>query len=157
MLTLSIPEVSELLQERASLVQSYDAGPTGRFGRQAQGFLLALDQPWGIGAKQFSKFYFDEDPHNTYLNALVSYGWIGFFAYFSFILISLFRLFQIVIERPELRSISIPVFSTFSVLCLLGFIIDTDHWRHFFLLAGLSWGLIATRTYTEDTDLKTHY
>jgi hypothetical protein len=24
-----------------------------------------------------------------------------------------------------------------------GFVIDTDHWRHFFLLLGLIWGLAA--------------
>ncbi len=33
--------------------------------------------------------------------------------------------------------------ATFTVLSLQGIIIDTDHWRHFFLLLGLIWGFIA--------------
>jgi O-antigen ligase len=130
---LSIPDIADLLSERASLVQDYDAGPTGRFGRQIQGFLLALDHPFGIGAKEFGKFYFNEDPHNTYLNALMAYGWLGFAAYVIFVLLTLIRLANVVLTQPALRTISIPVFATFSVLCLLGLIIDTDHWRHFFL------------------------
>ena len=29
-----------------------------------------------------------------------------------------------------------------------GFVIDTDHWRHFFLLLGMIWGL-ASATFTQ--------
>ncbi len=48
-LILSIDAVGALFQERASLVQSYDAGPQGRFGRHIEGLLLMLDHPFGIG------------------------------------------------------------------------------------------------------------
>jgi hypothetical protein len=27
-----------------------------------------------------------------------------------------------------------------------GFVVDTDHWRHFFLLLGMIWGLAAATT-----------
>ena len=68
-----------LFKERASLDQSYDVGHLGRFGRHVLGALLALDQPFGIGPLQFHKI-FPEDPHNTYLNAFLSGGWLSGFA-----------------------------------------------------------------------------
>ena len=46
--------------------------------------------------------------------------------------------------RPSpYRRLMIPVIATFSMLVLESAIIDTDHWRHWFLLAGLIWGISA--------------
>jgi hypothetical protein len=33
------------------------------------------------------------------------------------------------------------VTAAFAGLVLEGFVIDTDHWRHFFILVGCIWGL----------------
>ena len=46
---LSTERVADLFKERASLDQSYDVGPLGRFGRYVLGAELALDRPFGIG------------------------------------------------------------------------------------------------------------
>ena len=46
--------------------------------------------------------------------------------------------------RPSpYRRFMIPLIATFSILVLESAIIDTDHWRHWFLLAGLIWGISA--------------
>jgi hypothetical protein len=37
----------------------------------------------------------------------------------------------------------IAAFATFFGTAMEGFVIDTDHWRHFFLLLGMIWGLSA--------------
>ncbi len=58
---LSLDEVADLFKQRASLVQNYDAGHLGRFGRHILGALLIFDHPLGVGPLQFSK-YFPEDP-----------------------------------------------------------------------------------------------
>ena len=50
---LSIPAVSDLFEERAQIVQDYDAGHLGRFQRHAIGFNMMLDHPLGIGAIEF--------------------------------------------------------------------------------------------------------
>ena len=73
---LSLPQVNGLFEERASLVQSYDSGRFGRFGRHILGAQLALDQPFGIGPLQFSK-YFPEDPHNSFLDSFMAGGWLS--------------------------------------------------------------------------------
>jgi hypothetical protein len=85
---LSIDRVAELFKERASLEQSYDVGHLGRFGRHLLGAQLALDRPFGIGPLQFSRI-FPEDPHNTYLNAFLSGGWLSGCVYLTLVLATL--------------------------------------------------------------------
>ena len=85
---LSLPQVSGLFEERASLIQSYDAGRFGRFGRHILGAELSLDHPFGIGPLQFSK-YFPEDPHNSFLDSFMAGGWLSGAAYFALILLTL--------------------------------------------------------------------
>src|ERR1700681_2870391 len=70
---LSLEQVSDLFKERASLIQDYDAGHGGRFGRHILGALMILDYPLGVGPLQFAK-YLREDPHNSFLNAFMR-GW----------------------------------------------------------------------------------
>ena len=49
--------------------------------------------------------------------------------------------------RTPWQQMTIVVFAAYFGVATESFIIDTDHWRHNFLLLGLLWGLIAvTRT-----------
>ena len=75
--------------ERASLVQDYDVGETGRFGNQIRSLPLLLDRFSGFGPLQFRNDFI-EDPHETYLNAFASYGWIGGLSYLAFTAVALF-------------------------------------------------------------------
>ena len=36
------------------------------------------------------------------------------------------------------------VFAVFAAHLVLSLIIDTDHWRHMYMLYGIAWGMIAT-------------
>ena len=139
---LSVPKVQELFAKRAQFTQSYDVGHEGRFGRWSRGFALALEEPAGIGPLQFAK-RFPEDPHNVYLNALMAFGWGGALAYITFVVTTVAMGFRCVLTPTPWQRYSIVAFSSFLPLALLGLIIDTDHWRHFFLVAGSMWGLIA--------------
>ncbi|KAA5599571.1 O-antigen ligase family protein [Blastochloris sulfoviridis] len=142
---LSVDEVGTLFRERASLTQSYDSGPLGRFGRHILGALLALDHPLGIGPRQFH-LYFVEDPHNVYLNAFLSGGWISGLAYALLVLITTGFGFATVLRPTPWQGAYIAIYSTFLGMAMLGFVIDSDHWRLFWMLLGLVWGLtIATR------------
>ena len=142
---LSIDAVANLFKERVSLEQQYDVGQMGRFGRHALGALLALDVPFGIGPMQFSKI-FPEDPHNSYLNAFMSGGWLAGVTYPTLVLITLaFGLRYSLVATPR-QPIMIAVYSAYTGMMIESLIIDSDHWRHVFLLLGVLWGLIiATR------------
>jgi hypothetical protein len=143
---LSVDTVANLFKERMSLDQDYDVGQMGRFGRHALGALLALDVPFGIGPLQFSKF-FPEDPHNSYLNAFMSGGWLAGVCYPTLVLLTLaFGLRYLFVTTPW-QPVMIAVYCAYTGMMIESFIIDSDHWRHVFLLLGVLWGLIiATQT-----------
>jgi hypothetical protein len=138
---LSLPQVSGLFEERASLVQSYDAGRLGRFGRHILGAQLALDQPFGIGPLQFSK-YFPEDPHNSFLDSFMAGGWISGAAYLALTLVTLTIGLRYVFVRTPWRAAHIALYATFVAEVGESYIIDVQHWRHYFLIMGVLWGLV---------------
>jgi hypothetical protein len=138
---LSLPQVSGLFEERASLVQSYDAGRFGRFGRHILGAQLALDQPFGIGPLQFSK-YFPEDPHNSFLDSFMAGGWISGAAYLALTLVTLTIGLRYVFARTPWRAAHIALYATFVAEVGESYIIDVQHWRHYFLIMGVLWGLV---------------
>jgi hypothetical protein len=139
---LSLDTVANLLKERLSFNQSYDVGEQGRFGRHALGATLALDVPLGIGPLQFARI-FPEDPHNSYLNAFVSGGWLSGLCFLTLILVTLVHGMRAVMTPTPWQSITIVVYAAFVGNVAESAIIDTDHWRHAFLLLGVMWGLIA--------------
>lgn len=142
MAAFSIPAIGDLLTQRASLIQDYDGGELGRFGRHVIGFQMSLENPFGIGTFGFVEI-FDIAPHNVYLNALLAHGWIGFFAYLVLVVLTVLHLAKVVLYNPPFRQAAIPLIALFAGLMLVGTFIDTDRWRHFFLLLGLSWGVIS--------------
>jgi len=139
---LSIPQVSQLFWERASLEQSYDVGPMGRFGRWTLGSLMVLDHPFGIGPLQFAKF-FPEDPHNAYLDAFLSGGWLSGFCYAALMLATLVAGLRWVFVATPWRPVYIALYAAFAGVFGESVIIDSNHWRHYFLVIGLLWGLMA--------------
>jgi len=140
---LSVGQVADLFKERATFDQNYDLGHLGRFGRYILGFDLMLDRPLGIGALQFSKSYFREDPHNTFLNTFMSGGWLGGFAYLTLTLVTAVRGFRFVFARTPWQPTYHVVYAAFLGVAGESAIIDIDHWRHYFLILGVLWGLMA--------------
>jgi hypothetical protein len=138
---LSIERIADLFKVRAALEQSYDAGPMGRFGRYLPGFILALQEPFGIGPLQFPRF-FPEDPHNTYLNAFMSGGWLSGCLYSALTVTTLIMGLRFVFVATPWRSIYIVIYAAYVATAIESAIIDSDHWRHYFLLLGVVWGLM---------------
>ena len=138
---LAIEQVSEIFRERASLEQSYDVGRFGRFGRHVLGFLMALDHPGGIGPLQFRNF-FPEDPHNAYLNAFMSGGWLSGFSYLTLTLVTLVMGLRTAFIAAPWRPAYLAVYAAWAAAAAESAIIDSDHWRHYFLLLGVVWGLM---------------
>lgn len=137
---LSIPSVYKLFETRFA-TQSYDTGETGRFGRQGYAFELALDHPWGLGPGEFRNLRIIEEPHNVYVSVLHNYGWGGGILFIALIGMTLWKGFGTLLRPSPYRLIAIPLVATFSMLAAESAIIDSDHWRHLFLLIGLVWGV----------------
>jgi hypothetical protein len=141
-LLLSFDSVGEMFQQRASFDQSYDEGRFGRFGRHILGAQMALDLPFGIGPLQFHN-YFPEDTHNSYLNAFMSGGWIAGICYPALVFVTVIVGFRYVFIRVPWQRVYLAIFSAFLGTVGESFIIDTDHWRHFWMMLGTMWGMFA--------------
>ncbi|MFL6818673.1 MAG: O-antigen ligase family protein [Bradyrhizobium sp.] len=139
---LSVESISDMFKQRASFDQSYDEGRFGRFGRHVLGAEMALDLPFGIGPLQFHK-YFPEDTHNSYLNAFMSGGWLAGVCYAALIFITVVMGFRHVFLQVPWQSAYLAIFAAFLGMVGESFIIDTDHWRHFWMMLGAMWGMFA--------------
>jgi O-antigen ligase len=139
-LALTIEPIREVFAERSSLAQSYDIGETGRFANQLNAVPMLLERPNGLGPQRFY-LTFGSDPHNVYVNAFASYGWLGGLAYLLLIAATLSVCWKIVFTPSPWRAHAIAVAAPLLMIIIQGVQIDTDHWRHFYLLLGLAFGL----------------
>ena len=150
---LSFDSIDELFRQRASFDQSYDEGRFGRFGRHILGAAMALDMPFGIGPLQF-RHYFPEDTHNSFLNAFMSGGWISGVCYPALVFSTVILGFRHVLTPVPWQRVYLAIFAAFLGSVAESFIIDTDHWRHFWMMLGAMWGMLAAaRRYEANASL----
>ena len=139
---LSFDSIADMFKERASFDQSYDEGRFGRFGRHILGADMALDLPFGIGPLQFHN-YFPEDTHNSYLNAFMSGGWLSGICYPALIAVTVVMGFRHMLTPVPWQRMYLAIFAAFLGTVGEAFVIDTDHWRHFWMMLGAMWGMFA--------------
>lgn len=132
--------VREFFFKRAAATQDYDEGPTGRFGNQRRSLPMLVERPNGMGPLRF-RLTFGLEPHNSYINAFASNGWLGGFAFLGLVLTTTFVGFRLSLTRsPYLRQGQL-IWSAMFVFFLQALQIDIDHWRYFFIYLGAVWGL----------------
>lgn len=141
-IALQIPSVSELFFARAQLVQDYDNAQFGRFARHWYGLLMSVDHPLGIGPLEFGPIY-GEDTHNIWLKAALDYGWIGFVSYLILTMLTLGLGLRILLRDRPWQPFLLCAYLTYLSHVAIGNVIDTDHWRHFYILVGIIWGCVA--------------
>jgi len=145
---MSVDSIREMLAERAKVFQPYDTGSGGRFTLQQLALSVILENPTGLGPLVFSNLHGSQQ-HNVYLQGFLVYGWIGGAAYLTLIAVTLALGLRHFLQRTPWQPYLIAAYASFIGEVGEGFIIDTDHWRHFFLLLGLVWGLsVATINYS---------
>ncbi|HYC24453.1 MAG TPA: O-antigen ligase family protein [Roseiarcus sp.] len=143
LVALSVPAVRDVFEIRASFSQDYDLGQTGRFGDQLRSLPMLLERPFGFGPLQYRNHFEGVDPHNVYINAFASYGWIGGLSYAALTIVTLVEGWRLVFRRTPFQNEAIAIWSCLFFQILQGLQIDSDHWRHFFLMLGALYGLLA--------------
>ncbi len=141
-LALLIPQIREMLLSRASLVQDYDSGVEGRFGNQIRSIPLLLERPLGFGPLRFSDI-FPQDPHEAFLSAFASFGWVGGLSFAAFSAATIYVGWRLTLTRSPYQTHAIAIWAACFPQILQGVQIDTGHWRHLFLLCGCIYGLAA--------------
>ncbi len=140
---LSFDAIGDMFKERAKLIQSYDAGSTmGRFHLQMLSIGQMLDHPFGLGPYGIQRLY-GLQQHNTYLQTFLVYGWIGGFSYISMLLATIAVGLRAALRPTPWQPYALTALAAFIGAIAEGFVIDTDHWRHFFLYLGILWGAFA--------------
>ncbi|HUI14610.1 MAG TPA: O-antigen ligase family protein [Xanthobacteraceae bacterium] len=138
---LSIDSVRDLFVERAKVIQPYDVGPGGRFTEQRLALSVILDHPNGMGPFGFGNTY-GMQQHNVYMQGFLVYGWLGGAIYLTLVAATLMIGLRAVLMRSPWQPYLIAAYAVFVGELVEGMIVDTDHWRHFFLMIGLIWGLM---------------
>ena len=145
---ISVGSLGEMLEQRAKLTQNYDVGSGGRFSLQELAVGAVLKHPAGMGPFEFARVYGGQQ-HNVYFQAFLDYGWMGGLAYVTLVILTLAIGFRQSIVPTPWQPYLIASLGMFCGEVLEGFVIDTDHWRHYFLTLGLVWGLaVATMNET---------
>jgi O-antigen ligase len=139
---LSFESIRTMFEQRAQLIQYYDVGDGGRFNLQRLALDAVLNFPNGMGPLEFARVH-GLQQHNVYLQAFLVYGWVGGMAYVVLLLATLGVGFRTVFVRTPWQPYLITAYATLVGEVMEGFVIDTDHWRHFYLLLGVIWGLAA--------------
>ncbi len=139
---LSVGSLRAMLLQRAQLVQSYDVGEGGRFRLQELAFETLFNAPLGLGPFEFARI-FGLQQHNSYLQAFMVYGWVGGVTYACMVAATLIVGLRSALIRAPWQPYLIAAYGAFVGEAAESFIIDTDHWRHYFLVLGLVWGLSA--------------
>jgi len=136
----SVDSIHTMFLERAKTFQSYDLGPGGRFSLQQIAVDAILDNPDGMGPFAFSDA-FGGQQHNVYMQCFLVYGWVGGAAYLTLVVTTLVLGLRLVLVPAPWREYFIAAYAAFVGEAFEGLFIDSDHWRHFFLLLGLIWSL----------------
>lgn len=148
-LLLSFSDIRDFFIQRAALTQDYDVGETGRFGNQSRSIGMLLDRINGFGPLRF-RLTFGLDPHNSYINAFASYGWLGACAFFLLVGLTVVVGFRVACVASPYRRLAQVYWPALLVFLLQGFQIDIDHWRHVYLMLGAVWGLEIARLRWQD-------
>jgi O-antigen ligase len=132
---VSVSGSGDFLSERAR-VQSYDAD---RFGAQAAGLAPAQRYPFGVGPGQF-ELVAPISAHSTYVRVFAEQGLLGILV---FLALSLFTLGAALANAAAGRDTygigSAALLAAWCGLLVNGFVIDTLHWRHLWVVAALVW------------------
>ena len=139
---LSFDAIAEMFKERAHLIQSYDVGQGGRFRLQELALTSVLNFPNGMGPFEFARVH-GLQQHNVYLQAFLVYGWVGAMAYLLLLFSTVMVGLRTALVRTPWQPYAITAVAAFIGEMAEGLVIDTDHWRHFYLLLGMVWGLVA--------------
>jgi O-antigen ligase len=118
-------------------MQSYDEG---RFSTQLQALLTFGQSPLGVGPGQ-AEHVLPLSPHSLYLRVAVENGILGIIGWLLFLLTTLWLCLEGVARRGPFRDIYVVCFAILAGILINSLVIDSLHWRHFFLFLALPIGI----------------
>ncbi len=134
-LMISTPQVKSLLQFRVGL-QDYDHT---RFAIHAEAILEASRQPLGLGPGQ-SEIVFQYAAHSLFIRVMAENGLLGIASWLLFLGVTVVRALKNAFDRCEdPRPYVKAVAASLLGLLLNSIVVDTLHWRHFWIILAFPW------------------
>ena len=135
LVVLSATGKLSFLQSR-SKVQGYDSQ---RFGAQDFALHLVAHHPLGVGPGQFEQYSL-VSVHETYLRALAEIGVLGLVLVAALMLATLGYALRNAARGIDTYGVgSASLLGAWLGFVASGFVIDTLHWRHLWVIAGFVW------------------
>ncbi len=140
-IALQFNSISTLASDRVVAIKDYD---NGRFEGQMKALELITQHPLGIGARHFVLGGFHrEDVHNVYLSMFLNAGWLGGGLFLYLCIGTLVVGLRYGLRPTPWQNLFLITYASFVGVVVEGVIIDSDHWRHLYVLMGLLWGMMA--------------
>lgn len=128
--------VADFFTHRSTL-QDYDSD---RFSGQERALEIGLSSFVGIGPGQSE--IVAVAPHNVYIKVLLENSWLGVFSYFGLFIITLYRSLYLAIRGSnDTRGLFALLAASILGILANSLVIDTNHWRHVWLILALPWGI----------------
>jgi O-antigen ligase len=131
LLILAQPATKSFLEERSQL-QAYD---TDRFATQAEALDSFVNHPLGIGPGEV-ELAFDYATHSSYARTAAEYGILGLIVMFFLLILTLIRVWRMAYAGSLLHIIAL---SALLGLLVNSGVVDTIHWRHFWVVLAFCW------------------
>lgn len=142
------PRVLSGAQPSSVVARFVRKGGSNRLATWKTGLQVILVRPWGVGPGNFESAVLAKNPnlttpsaHNTYLRVAVEQGLLGILflgLFLGLLLLKLLKFIRIPHGPPSLRITGVIVLASIMGILAHSLIIDTLHWRHFWLLLGLA-------------------
>jgi O-antigen ligase len=127
---------------------SYDSD---RFGAQRLGVELAMDHPVGVGPGQF-ELLSPVSAHSIYVRALAEEGVVGLLVLLALLGVTLLMALRAVrAGRDPFGLSSRALLAIWCGLLVNSLVVDTLHWRHLWIVAGLVWAGALARDHDAST------
>lgn len=139
---VSVDAIGEMFEVRVGYQQYDDV----RFAIQERAVRTALHNPLGLGPGS-TEGAFGRSAHSLYVRALVESGLLGAFSLFAFLFLSLGRATWIAVFSRSLehRLRFAVIAGALAGALVESTVIDTVHWRHFWIFLGLAWAPMPPR------------
>jgi O-antigen ligase len=137
----------ETFSKKAEVLRYYDAH---RFATQEKGLETILSWPFGVGpgmAKEALEM--NLATHNLFIQVLLEDGWLAGVAFVTLLTVTLARSAGLIYRGFGDPRFLVAV-ASFLGLLLNSFVINSTHWRHFWLLLGLIWGQLLVASYQRE-------
>lgn len=136
---LATPKIGGMLAHRANLLHKYDVEAGGRFDTQRTALREIARNPIGIGPNRTIR-EFGRAPHNVYLKITSENGWIAGLAFVAFLGLTLWTGLLFALRPGPLDTSFAAAYASTVGIVAESVIIDTLHWRHYFVLLAFVWG-----------------